>query len=75
MSELCAVLYIQSFYVMYSLHSFMLNISHSFDNRSTALNTAVSIALLGFIWYWIYGRGTKGGTKSGGILGSNPFVS
>ncbi|KAJ7351146.1 Paraplegin [Desmophyllum pertusum] len=42
---------------------------------STALNTAVSIALLGFIWYWIYGRGTKGGTKSGGILGSNPFCN
>lgn len=44
-------------------------------NRSTALNAAVSIALLGFIWYWIYGKGAKGGTKQGGILGSNPFVS
>lgn len=40
---------------------------------STALNAAVTIALLGFIWYWIYGRGTRGGTKQGGILGSNPF--
>lgn len=50
----------------------MLNILH---NSSTALNAAVTIALLGFIWYWIYGRGTRGGTKQGGILGSNPFVS
>ncbi|KAL9986997.1 hypothetical protein ACROYT_G001231 [Oculina patagonica] len=40
---------------------------------STALNAAVSIALLGFIWYWIYGKGAKGATKQGGILGSNPF--
>ena len=46
-----------------------------FDNSSTALNAAVTIALLGFIWYWIYGKGTRGGTKQGGILGSNPFVS
>lgn len=50
----------------------MFNILH---NSSTALNAAVTIALLGFIWYWIYGRGTRGGTKQGGILGSNPFVS
>ncbi|XP_020625881.1 paraplegin-like [Orbicella faveolata] len=48
----------------------MFNILH---NSSTALNAAVTIALLGFIWYWIYGRGTRGGTKQGGILGSNPF--
>lgn len=39
----------------------------------TAVNAAVTIALLGFIWYLIYGRGTRGGTKQGGILGSNPF--
>ena len=44
-------------------------------NRSTALNAAVSIAILGIIWYMIYGRGNKSGTKSGGILGGNPFVS
>lgn len=40
---------------------------------STALNAAVSIAILGIIWYMIYGRGNKSGTKSGGILGGNPF--
>ena len=50
----------------------MFNILH---NSSTALNAAVTIALMGLIWYWIYGRGTRGGTKQGGILGSNPFVS
>ena len=44
-------------------------------NRSTALNAAVSIAILGIIWYIIYGRGNKSGSKSGGILGGNPFVS
>ncbi|CAH3176045.1 unnamed protein product [Porites evermanni] len=44
-----------------------------FHNRSTALNAAVSIAILGIIWYMIYGRGNKSGTKSGGILGGNPF--
>ena len=50
----------------------MFNILH---NSSTALNAAVTIALMSLIWYWIYGRGTRGGTKQGGILGSNPFVS
>ena len=50
----------------------MFNILH---NSQTALNAGVTIALLGLIWYWIYGRGTRGGTKQGGILGSNPFVS
>lgn len=40
---------------------------------STALNAAVSIGILGIIWYFIYGRTSKTGNKSGGILGSNPF--
>ena len=50
----------------------MFNILH---NSQTVVNAATTIALLGCIWYLIYGRGTRGGTKQGGILGSNPFVS
>ena len=43
--------------------------------RFTALSAALSIAVLGLVWYWLFGRGTKGGNKSGGIMGLNPFVS
>lgn len=41
----------------------------------TALSAALSIAVLGLVWYWLFGRGTKGGNKSGGIMGMNPFAN
>ena len=50
----------------------MFNILH---NSSTALNVAVAIAMVGLIWYYFHKRETRAGTKQGGILGSNPFVS
>ena len=50
----------------------MFNILH---NSSAVQDAVVAIALMGLISSWIYERGTRGGTKPGGILGSNPFVS
>ena len=42
---------------------------------SIVIGGITTVAIVGLVWYLLYGRRMGAGSGKGGIMGSNPFVS